>query len=60
MTGPLRGSIEVDKASTLEDPIQNGSRQILIVQYFAPRTERLVGGKDHRPLLQVAMVHHVE
>src|SRR2546429_268269 len=59
MTRPPGGSIEVDEASTLQDSIQNGGRQILVVQHLSPRAERLVRGEDHRPLLEVAMVHHM-
>jgi len=50
----------MNEPSTFQDPIQNSGRQILIVQHLAPRAERLVGGEDHGPLLQVAMVHHME
>src|SRR5947199_3132810 len=59
MTRPPGGSIEVDEASTLQDSIQNGGRQILVVQHLSPRAERLVRGENHRPLLEVAMVHHM-
>jgi len=50
----------MDESSTLQDPIQDGGRQILIVQHLAPRAERFVGGEDHRALLQVAIIHHME
>src|SRR5207244_5205808 len=59
MTRPPGGSIEVDEASTLQDSIQNGGRQILVVQHLSPRAERLVRGENDRPLLEVAMVHHM-
>ena len=50
----------MDESSTLQDPIQDGGRQILIVQHLAPGAERFVGGEDHRALLQVAIIHHME
>ena len=50
----------MDESSAFQDPIQDGGRQILIVQHLAPRAERFVGGEDRRTLLQVAIVHHME
>jgi hypothetical protein len=34
--------------------------QVFIVEHVPPRRERLVGGEDHRALLPVAVVDHVE
>jgi len=34
--------------------------KFFVVQHLSPRAERLVGGEDHGPLLQVAMVDHTE
>jgi len=39
MTGPSRGSIEVKDTSSLQDPIENGSSQVLVVKYLAPLIE---------------------
>jgi hypothetical protein len=60
MPGSPRGSFEVDESPTFQDSIQDGGRQILIVQHFAPRAERFVGGQDRRALLQVTIVRHME
>jgi hypothetical protein len=60
VTGAPGGSIEVDKASAFEDAIQDGGRQILVVQHSSPLAEGLIGGKDHRSFSQVAIVDHVK
>jgi Tn3 transposase DDE domain len=30
------------------------------VQHLSPHTERLIGGKDHRPFSEMAIIHHME
>ena len=50
----------MDKASTFQDSIEDSSCQVLVVQHLSPLTERLVGGEDHRPLSQMAIIHHME
>ena len=45
-----------DKASALEDAIQNGGRQVLVMQHFSPLAERSIGGEDHGSFSQVAIV----
>jgi hypothetical protein len=36
----------VDKASALEDAIQDGGRQVLVMQNLSPLAERLIGGEE--------------
>jgi hypothetical protein len=50
----------MDKASALQDAIQDGGRQVLIVQNLSPLAEWLIGGKDQRSLSQVSVVDHVK
>jgi hypothetical protein len=50
----------MDKASALQDAIQDGGCQVFIVQHLSPLAERLVGGKDHRSFSQVAIVDHMK
>ena len=46
----------MDEASALEDAIQDGGRQVLIVQHPSPLAEWLIRGEDHRSFSQVAIV----
>ena len=50
----------MDKASALEDAIQDGGRQIFVMQNLSPFAERLIGGEDHRSFSQVAIVDHMK
>jgi len=50
----------VDKASPFEDSIEDGSCQVFVVQHLSPLTERLVGGEDHGPFSEMAIIHHME
>ena len=56
MTRAARGSVKVDEASTFQNSIQDGGRQVLVVQHPSPLAERLIGGKDHRSFSQMAIV----
>ena len=60
MTGSPGGSIEVDKASALKDAIQDGGRQIFVMQNLSSFAERLIRGEDHRSFSQVAIVDHMK
>ena len=60
MTGAPRGPIERDKASALEDAIQDGGRQVVVMQHLSPLAEWFIGGKDHGSFSQVAMVDHMK
>jgi hypothetical protein len=50
----------MEEAPTFQDSIEDGSCQVLVMQHLSPLAERLVGGKDHRPLSQMAITHHME
>jgi hypothetical protein len=50
----------MDEASTFQDSIEDGSRQVLVVQHLSPLTEGLVGSKDHRPFSEIAVTYHME
>ena len=50
----------MDKASAFQDSIEDGSCQVLVVQHLSPLIERLVGGEDHRPFSEMAIIHHME
>ena len=56
MRSSQRRTIEHEETPTLEDPIDNRVRQVVIVKDSAPRVERLVRGEDHRALLAVPIV----
>src|ERR1700694_48389 len=60
MPGPSRGTIEVNQAAALQDTIQDGSCEVLVVQHLSPFTEWLVGGKDHGPFSQVAIINDMK
>ncbi len=46
----------MDKASAFEDAIEDGGRQVVVMQHLPPLAERFIGGKDHRSFSQMAMV----
>jgi hypothetical protein len=50
----------VDKASALEDVIQDGGREIFVMQNLPPFVEGLIRGEDHRSFSQVASVDHMK
>jgi hypothetical protein len=50
----------MDEASTFQDSIEDGSCQVLVVQHLSPRTEGLIGSKDHRAFLEMAIIHNME
>ena len=60
MTSSSRGSIEANKPSALQDAVEDGRRQILVVEHLPPFIQRFIGSEDHRPFVQVAVVHHME
>ena len=60
MTSSSRGSIEANEPSALQDAIEDGGRQILVVQHLSPFTQGLVGSEDHGPLTQVPVVHDMK
>jgi len=50
----------VDKAFTFQDSIEDRSCQVLVVQHLSPLAEGLVGGEDHRPFSEMAVIDHME
>jgi hypothetical protein len=58
MTGPPRGSIQVDEASSFQDPNEDGCRHIFVVQDLSPLIQWLVGCV--RPFPQVPIIHDTE
>ena len=50
----------MDKASTLQDTIQDRGRKVFIVQHLSPFAERLISGKDHRSFSQMAIIDDVK
>jgi hypothetical protein len=54
------GSIEADEPSSFQDAVEDGARQVLVVQHLPPFIQGLVGGEDYGALAQVTVVHHME
>ncbi len=59
MLGPERRSVEAKEATALEDAVDDGIGEIVVVQDVAPALRVLVGGEDHRPAADVAIVDDV-
>src|SRR5256712_13106509 len=55
MTSSSRGSIEANEPSALQDAVEDGGRQILVVEHLPPFIQRLIGSEDHGPFAQVAV-----
>jgi hypothetical protein len=47
-------------ATALEDPVDDRGGQVVIVEDATPGVEGLVGGEDHRAVLEMALVDDVE
>src|SRR3989442_15613796 len=60
MTSSSRGSIEANEPSALQDAVEDGGRQILVVEHLPPFIQRLIGSEDHGPFAQVAVFYHIE
>jgi hypothetical protein len=37
----------MDKATALQDPVQDSGGQVFVMQDLSPLAERLIGGEDH-------------
>jgi ribosomal protein S5 len=59
VTGPGGGPVESDEATPLEDAVEDGFSEVVIVQDAAPLTQGLIRGEDHRPATEVAGVDDV-
>ena len=60
VAGTVGAPAEFDMPAALEHAVEDGLGEIRVVQHAAPRGERLVGGEDHRALVQVAVIHDLE
>ena len=61
MTGAVRGTVEDQQPTAFEGAVHDRLGQIMIMEDCAPRGQRrLVGREDDRPLLEVAVVDHME
>jgi len=47
-------------SAALQDPVEDGLGEVRIVEHAAPGGQRLVGGEDHRPPMQMAVVDDLE
>jgi hypothetical protein len=52
-------AVEAEETAPLEDAVDDGDGEVLVVQDLAPGVEGLVGGEDHRAPLEVALVDDV-
>ncbi len=55
-----RRTIQREKATALEDAIDNRVREIFIMQHASPLVQRFIRGEDHRPFLAMAIVDDVK
>ena len=60
MLGPQGGPIEREDPAALEDAIDDGKRQVLVVQDAAPGRDGLLCREDHRALFPMAIIDDVE
>ncbi len=60
MPGPHRGSVEREKATSLEDAVDDGLGEVVVMEDLPPSGGGLVGREDHRALAAMAVVDHVE
>ena len=60
MLGPQRWPVEGEEATALENPIDDGMCEVLVVQHAAPRRHAFIRREDHRALLPVSIVDDVE
>lgn len=60
MLGAHRRAIQGEQSAALEDAIEDGLCEVVVVEHVAPGGQRLVGREDHRPLLPVPIVDDVE
>lgn len=60
MPGPVGGPAEFEMPAAFEHPVEDGFRQVGIMEDASPSAERFVRGEEHRPAMQVAVVHDRE
>ena len=60
MTRAVRRSTQLDEPSPFQYPVGDGLGQVRVVKYPTPLVQALVRGEDHRLLVQIAMIDHLE
>ena len=60
MPGAHGRSVEREQAPALKDAIDNGVREVVVMQHVSPGRERFVRGEEHGPLPAMAVVDDVE
>lgn len=55
----MGGAVEPEEAAALQDAVDDGGSEVLVVEDLAPNVEGLVGGEDHRATLEVPLVDDV-
>ena len=50
---------ELEQAAAFEGTIESGLSEIRVVEHLAPGAQRLTGGEEHRPLMQIPLVDQV-
>lgn len=55
-----RRTIQREEATALEDAIDNGVREVFIMQHASPLVQRFIRGEDHCPLLAMPIVDDVK
>jgi len=60
MPGSQRRTIQGQRTPTLEDPIDDRVREVLVVEHAAPGREGFVRREDHGPLLPAPIIDDVE
>jgi hypothetical protein len=58
--GPHGRPVEAEEPSALEDAVDDGLSEVLVVEHLSPSVRRLVGGEDHRALAAVTVVDDME
>ena len=60
MASSSGGTVEAKESSALEDAVDDGGGEVVIVEDLAPSVGVFVGGEDHGALANVALVDDVE
>jgi hypothetical protein len=60
MPGSQRRAVKGQHTPTLEDPVDDGVREVLVVEHAAPDRQGFVRREDHGPLLPVPIIDDVE
>ena len=60
MQRPDRRAVEPNEPPAFEHAVEDGLRQVLVVEHAPPRLQGLVGREDHRAAAPMALVDHVK